>query len=166
MNTERIQTELLKPYQNDSSKREQVEEMFDNIADSYDIMNKKMSLGIATQWRNKAISYLKQKSSWPLRILDVATGTGDMALMACAELGPEEVIGIDISEEMMARARGKIEAAGLQDTITIKNEDCEKTSFHSNYFDAVLSAFALRNFQHLELCLKEMCRVLLSLIHI
>lgn len=155
-----MNTENLKPYRQSGTKREQVEEMFNNIADSYDIFNKRMSLGINAMWRRKAISFLQHQSAWPLNLLDVATGTGDLALEAAAGLGPEEIIGIDISDEMMERARLKVEAAGLSDVISIRKEDCEHMSFRNNYFDAVTSSFALRNFQNLDACLAEMYRVL------
>ena len=155
-----MNTENLKPYRQEGSKREQVEEMFNNIAQSYDIFNKRLSLGINSVWRSHAIRFLQRQSAWPLNLLDVATGTGDLALEAAASLGPEEIIGIDISEEMINRAKMKVEAAGLSDIITIRQEDCEHINCPDNYFDAVTSSFALRNFQNLDACLREMYRVL------
>ena len=153
--------EKLKPYKNqEGTKRTQVEKMFDNLAPEYDYVNHTMSLGIDRIWRQKAIDHLKAKRTWPLRILDVATGTADLAILAAQELGPEEVIGIDISDEMMNIGRKKIEEAGLKHTVTLQNEDCAALSFAGNYFEAVMSAFALRNFENLDDCLKEMHRVL------
>lgn len=132
--------------------------MFDNIAHSYDLLNHTLSFGIDKLWRNKAISYLK-----PFRnesILDIATGTGDFAILAYQRLNPKRVVGCDISEGMMAIGREKIKKLGIEDTVTLQNEDCGGMSFADGEFDAVISAFALRNFQNLDQCLKEMHRVL------
>lgn len=132
--------------------------MFDNIAHSYDLLNHTLSFGIDKLWRNKAIRYLK-----PFRnesILDIATGTGDFAILAYQRLNPKRVVGCDISEGMMAIGREKIKKLGIEDAVTLQNEDCGDMSFADGEFDAVISAFALRNFQNLDQCLKEMHRVL------
>lgn len=134
--------------------------MFDNIASGYDDLNHNMSLGVDSHWRQYVIDYLEMGGAWPSRILDVATGTGDLALLAAVRLEPDEVIGIDISEEMMKIGREKVEAAGLGDAIKFQNEDCAHMSFADKSFDAVVSAFALRNFEDLQQCLNEMYRVL------
>ena len=134
--------------------------MFDNIAEGYDDLNRNMSLGVDSRWRQFVIDYLKIRSVWPVKVLDVATGTGDMALMAAVQLNPDSVIGVDISEEMMRIGREKVEAAGLSNIITLLKEDCASMSFEDDTFDAVISAFALRNFEDISQCLKEMYRVL------
>jgi demethylmenaquinone methyltransferase/2-methoxy-6-polyprenyl-1,4-benzoquinol methylase len=153
--------EEVKPYDGSASKREQVEKMFDKIAHSYDTLNHTLSLGIDRIWRRRAIKDLKQTAKiQPKRILDVATGTGDFAILAQQQLHPERVVGIDISEGMMTIGREKVEQKGLSDMISFQYEDCESMSFQDNQFDAIISAFALRNFQNLDKCLMEMKRVL------
>ncbi|MBR0045651.1 MAG: bifunctional demethylmenaquinone methyltransferase/2-methoxy-6-polyprenyl-1,4-benzoquinol methylase UbiE [Bacteroidaceae bacterium] len=158
--------EQIKPYGEEGTKREQVEQMFDNIAHSYDTLNHTLSFGVDKIWRNNAIDYLQPFFSSPLgggregAILDIATGTGDFAIRAVQKLNAHKVVGIDISEGMMAIGREKVEKLGLSDRITFQKEDCAKMSFPDNSFDAVISAFALRNFQNLDECLKEMHRVL------
>lgn len=150
--------EEIKPYNSEGSKREQVEHMFDNIAHSYDLLNHTLSFGIDKLWRNKAISYLIPFK--PKNILDIATGTGDFAILAHQKLNCNSIIGCDISEGMMNIGREKVKKLRLEDIITFQNEDCSQMSFQSNQFDAVISAFALRNFQNLDQCLGEMHRVL------
>lgn len=150
--------EQIKPYSSEGSKREQVEHMFDNIAHSYDLLNHTLSFGIDKIWRNNAISYLVPFA--PKNILDIATGTGDFAILANKKLKTDKVIGCDISEGMMNIGREKVQKLGLADKITFQNEDCSQMSFSDNQFDAVISAFALRNFQNLDQCLVEMHRVL------
>lgn len=150
--------EQIKPYNSEGSKREQVEHMFDNIAHSYDLLNHTLSFGIDKIWRNNAISYLVPFS--PKNVLDIATGTGDFAILAYNKLKLNKIIGCDISEGMMNIGREKVKKLGLQDKITFQNEDCSQMSFADNQFDAVISAFALRNFQNLDQCLQEMHRVL------
>ena len=168
--------EQIKPYGEEGTKREQVEQMFDNIAHSYDTLNHTLSFGVDKIWRNNAIDYLQpffpQKTNTPNgspsplgggregAILDIATGTGDFAILAAQKLHPQRIVGCDISEGMMQIGREKVAKLGLSDTITFQNEDCAKMSFETGSFDAVISAFALRNFQNLDECLKEMHRVL------
>jgi len=152
------QQEQIKPYNSEGSKREQVEHMFDNIAHSYDLLNHTLSFGIDKIWRNKAISYLIPFA--PKTILDIATGTGDFAILAHNKLNPDYIIGCDISEGMMNIGRDKVKKLSLDNKITFQNEDCSQMSFEDNQFDAVISAFALRNFQNLDNCLTEMYRVL------
>ena len=108
--------EHIKPYGEDGKKSEQVEEMFDNIAPAYDKLNHTLSLGIDRSWRRKAIHWLKPFQ--PKRIMDVATGTGDFAILACRELQPDELIGTDISEGMMDVGRNKVKQAHLSDKIS------------------------------------------------
>jgi len=157
--------EQIKPYGQQGSKHEQVEAMFDNIAPTYDMLNHTLSLGIDRLWRRSAIKRIKKLSSLTanrstLTILDVATGTGDLAIQAYKSLHPDEIIGCDISEEMMRLGRQKAGKEGLTEHIRFVREDCEHLSFADGQFDVVMSAFALRNFEHLDKCLQEMHRVL------
>lgn len=150
---------LLKSYSYKSPKKDQVEKMFDEIAYSYDSLNHFLSLGIDRLWRKSAIKYLRE-CSHPNTILDVATGTGDFAILASKMLSPHAVIGIDISEQMLEVGKQKILDAGLNNSITLLNEDCSEMSFPNNHFDSIISSFGLRNFEKLDVCLNEMFRVL------
>lgn len=145
------------PYKNDKSKREQVETMFDNIAPKYDFLNRFLSLGIDIIWRKKAIKKLKVDS--PKLILDIATGTGDFALEALS-LKPDKIIGVDISEGMLAVGRKKIAAKNLSNKIELVKGDSEKLNFNDNTFDAVIVAFGVRNFENLEKGIADIYRVL------
>mgnify|MGYP002627392865 FL=1 len=152
--------EQIKPYGDQGTKREQVEQMFDNIAHSYDTLNHTLSFGVDKIWRNNAIDFLLKHRQSTDSVLDIATGTGDFAIRAFQKLHPQRIVGIDISEGMMNIGREKVAKLGLSDHITFQNEDCAHLSFPDNSFDAVISAFALRNFQNLDECLQEMHRVL------
>ncbi len=138
-------------------KKEQVEAMFDAIAPRYDLLNRVLSLGIDQRWRRKAVAMLGVEQ--PERILDVATGTADLALEAM-RLDPKKVVGVDISEEMLRRGREKIERLGLSDRIVLQRGDAEKLPFSDNQFHAALVAFGVRNFQDLNKGLAEIRRVL------
>ena len=152
------QEEVL-PIGYEGSKSEQIEQMFDHIAPTYDKLNHTLSLGVDRYWRNRAIKALK--SCKPRRMLDVATGTGDFAILAVRHLQPEQLIGIDISEGMMAVARQKVVDAGLSsEKVSFQREDCTNLSFADNSFDAVSSTFGIRNFEHLDKAFVEMHRVL------
>lgn len=140
------------------SKKQQVAEMFDQIAFRYDFLNRFLSGGIDLYWRRKAISQLKTNK--PRKILDVATGTGDFALAAMKYLQPEHITGIDISKGMLELGKKKVEKAGLGGKITLLEGDSEDLPFPDNHFDAVTVAFGVRNFENLEQGLKEMFRVL------
>ncbi|MCQ2094808.1 MAG: bifunctional demethylmenaquinone methyltransferase/2-methoxy-6-polyprenyl-1,4-benzoquinol methylase UbiE [Bacteroidaceae bacterium] len=148
------------PYKTSESKHEQVEAMFDGLAPTYDYVNHTLSLGIDRIWRKRAMNYLKKRQSRPSRILDVATGTGDFAILAMKDLKADEVVGIDISDEMMKVGRKKAEAADLEHAVRFMHEDCSALSFAEKSFDAVISAFAMRNFEDIPQCLSEMYRVL------
>ncbi|MBO4398191.1 MAG: bifunctional demethylmenaquinone methyltransferase/2-methoxy-6-polyprenyl-1,4-benzoquinol methylase UbiE [Bacteroidaceae bacterium] len=148
------------PYHSNESKRKQVEAMFDNIASTYDSLNHTMSLGIDRKWRNCVVNYLKDIGSWPMRVLDVATGTGDLALLAAIELGSDEVVGVDISDKMMKIGEEKAKALNLSQIVRFVKEDCSSMTFSDKSFEAVISAFALRNFENIPQCLSEMRRVL------
>ena len=151
------------PYKDkDNSKREQVAEMFDNISPKYDFLNHLLSGGIDIYWRKRAIKLLKSTGPGetpPRVILDVATGTGDFAIEALA-LRPEKIIGVDISEGMLAVGRQKIQKLGKQDVIELRTGDSEHLPFADNYFDAVIVSFGVRNFENLRAGLSEMQRVM------
>lgn len=154
----KYQQETIKPYSEDGAKGEQVERMFDQIAHSYDFLNHTLSLGIDRTWRKAAIDSLKPYA--PQRILDVATGTGDFALMAAERLQPQSLVGADLSEGMLNVGREKVERAGKSGIITMQKEDCMALSFADNTFDAVTVAYGVRNFEELDRGLREMLRVL------
>lgn len=140
------------------TKKEQVASMFDNIAFRYDFLNRFLSGGLDILWRKKALGYLSK--SQPKRILDVATGTADVAIMAAKMLKPDFITGIDISDGMLEIGRVKIDKLALNQTIELINGDSEKLPFQSDSFDAVTVAFGVRNFQHLEKGMSEILRVL------
>jgi demethylmenaquinone methyltransferase/2-methoxy-6-polyprenyl-1,4-benzoquinol methylase len=142
----------------DLSKKQQVAEMFNDIAFRYDFLNRFLSAGIDIRWRKKALGYLKELK--PRHILDVATGTGDVAIMASGLLKPEKITGIDISDGMLEVGRKKVKGLGLEKQIELLNGDSETISFADNTFDAVTVAFGVRNFQNLEKGLSEILRVL------
>lgn len=142
----------------DLAKKEQVADMFNNIAHRYDFLNRFLSVGIDVGWRKKAIRELKSLA--PKRMLDVATGTADVALLTQEILQPDQIIGIDISEGMLNFGREKIKARGLENIIQLHTGDSENIRFENDYFDAITVAFGVRNFQDLSKGLKEMYRVL------
>ena len=150
--------EEIKPYGKEGEKGKLVEEMFDNIAPTYDTLNHRLSWDIDKGWRKKAIRQLLPFQ--PKAILDIATGTGDFAILSVKELRPQRMIGIDISEGMMKIGQKKVEAEGLQHIVSFKKDDCTHLSFDDNSFDAVTAAFGIRNFQNLDQGLSEMYRVL------
>ena len=150
--------EYIKPYGEEDTKAVQVERMFNRIAPTYDQLNHTLSMGIDRSWRRKAIHTLRPYH--PQQILDIATGTGDFAILACRELQPQSLIGADLSEGMMEVGREKVQQAGLTDKISFVREDCTALSFADATFDAVTVAFGVRNFEHTDIALSEMCRVL------
>lgn len=150
--------EKIKPYNSTDEKGKVVEEMFDNIASTYDTLNHRLSWNIDKSWRKKAIRRLAPFS--PKTILDIATGTGDFAIMSAKMLLPKTLIGVDISDKMMEIGRQKVKEEGLDGIISFQKEDCLNLTFPSNTFDAVTAAFGIRNFQDLEKGLGEMYRVL------
>jgi len=147
----------VKPYYSEGTKKEQVAMMFNNIAHNYDFLNHFLSLGIDKLWRKKAINELKSFKT--VKILDIATGTGDLALAALC-LHPDEIIGIDISEEMLNRAKIKIQKAGKSNIIKFEKGDSEQINFPENTFDAAIVAFGVRNFENLQKGINEIFRVL------
>lgn len=138
-------------------KKEQVEAMFDSIAPRYDLLNRVLSFGIDQRWRRQAVDLLRDAS--PRRILDVATGTADLALQVLT-LEPEKVIGVDISEEMLRIGRQKISEAGEEARVELRKGDSERLPFSDSQFDAALVAFGVRNFENLGRGLQEIQRVL------
>ena len=139
------------------NKKEQVADMFNNIAGKYDFLNHFLSLGIDKGWRKKAVQEVA--AIHPQKILDVATGTGDLAI-AAAKTGASKIIGVDIAEQMLEVGRQKIKAQKLEHLISLQLGDSEALPFESNSFDAITCAYGVRNFEHLETGLQEMNRVL------
>ena len=150
--------EVIKPYNQEAEKANQVEQMFDNIAPTYDKLNHRLSWDIDKGWRRKAIRQLQPFA--PKTLLDIATGTGDFAILAAKMLKPEKLIGADISEGMMEIGRQKVKAEVLDSIVSFEKEDCLNLSYADGTFDAVTAAFGIRNFADLDKGLKEMQRVL------
>lgn len=148
----------VKPYQEEGSKKKQVSQMFDKIAPFYDLLNRVLSLGIDVSWRKKMIKMMKQKN--PKTILDVATGTADVAIETAKQISPDQIKGIDISSKMIEIGRKKIEKNKLSQVIQLDIGDSENLDFEDQSFDAITVAFGVRNFENLEKGLKEMQRVL------
>lgn len=145
------------PYNSNKSKKEQVAEMFDNISHRYDFLNHFLSLGIDKLWRKKVVKLIKKQS--PEKILDIATGTADLAI-AMTACGATQIQGIDISEGMLAIGRKKIQDKKLQHLISLQWGDSEDIPFTDAQFDAVTVAFGVRNFEHPLKGLQEIYRVL------
>lgn len=146
------------PYQDsDKNKKQQVEQMFDHIAPKYDFLNHFLSLGIDQLWRKKAIRILKKYQ--PKRILDVATGTGDFAI-AASKLNADEIVGFDLSGEMIRIGEEKVKRRSLDSRIRFKKGDSENMPFENGSFDAITVAFGVRNFEDLQKGLDEFLRVL------
>ena len=150
--------EQIKPYEGKGDKGKLVEEMFDNIAPTYDTLNHRLSWDIDKGWRKKAIKRLLPYA--PKKMLDIATGTGDFAILAAQMLHPEQLVGADISEGMMEIGRQKVKRMGLDKVISFEKQDCLHLGYEDETFDAVTAAFGIRNFQNLDQGLSEMCRVL------
>lgn len=149
------------PYKESSgSKKEQVTEMFDNVAGKYDLLNHVLSGGIDIYWRKKALSMLKNNRND--LVLDIATGTGDLAIEANRILRPGKIIGVDISQGMLEEGRAKIRRLGLEEKIELQLGDSEKLLFDNNTFDTVIVSFGVRNFENLLKGLSDMNRVLKS----
>ncbi len=148
---------MVVPYKEDSStKKQQVARMFDSISGRYDFLNHFLSLGIDILWRKKAISLLRDLQ--PKIILDVATGTGDFSIEALS-LKPEKIIGVDISEGMLEVGRQKMRTRKIDSIIELRLGDSENLPFTDNFFDAVIVAFGVRNFEDMKGGLTEMLRV-------
>lgn len=150
--------EKINPYEAGAEKAKQVEQMFDNIAPTYDKLNHRLSWDIDKGWRRKAIRQLEPFA--PQKLLDIATGTGDFAILAVEMLYQVEVTGIDLSEKMIEIGKQKVKNKGLENKISFHRDDCLNLSMESESFDAVTAAFGIRNFADLDKGLSEMCRVL------
>lgn len=153
-----VEVERVLPYAGDEDKGTQVRRMFDTIAGRYDMLNRMLSFGMDRSWRRKTVDSLRPFS--PQRILDVASGTGDLALLMCRRLQPQQIIAADLSEEMMAVGRRKVTKAGYASRISFEHQDCMTLTYSDHSFDAITVAFGVRNFADLERGLSEMERVL------
>jgi len=150
----------VKPY-NQTGKKVEVEQMFDQIAHSYDFLNHFFSLGVDIIWRKRAIKELKKYA--PKKVLDVATGTADFAIQSVkSNLQANDIIGVDISEGMLEVGRKKIKEKGIDHIIQLRRGDSEQLPFEEKTFDAYTVAFGVRNFENLELGMSDMLRVLKS----
>ena len=149
--------ETIKPY-NSGEKAEQVEQMFDNIAPTYDRLNHRLSWNIDRYWRRKALRQLQP--CHPRQLLDIATGTGDLAIQAVKMMPDVKVTAVDISEQMMIIGQEKVQKAGLAGSISFDKQDCTQLTIPDASYDAVTAAFGIRNFADLDKGLSEMCRVL------
>ncbi|WP_188405332.1 bifunctional demethylmenaquinone methyltransferase/2-methoxy-6-polyprenyl-1,4-benzoquinol methylase UbiE [Psychroflexus salis] len=146
------------PYKDSQlNKKKQVEQMFDTISENYDQLNRVISLGTDQSWRRKLIDIVK--STQPKNILDIATGTGDLAI-ALADSSAEKIVGLDISAGMLSVGQKKIDAKELGDKIEMVQADSEDLPYDDNFFDAVTVAFGVRNFENLDQGLSEINRVL------
>ncbi len=151
-------SEKVTPYKDSNlGKKEQVEQMFDNISGNYDDLNRVISFGIDQKWRKKVVNLVSATN--PTNVLDVATGTGDLAIML-SSTPAEEIVGIDISAGMLDIGKKKIAQKNLSQKIVMRQEDSEALTFADNSFDAVTVAFGIRNFETLEKGLAEILRVL------
>ena len=153
-----MSAEHIKPYKDsDKGKKEQVAQMFDTISVNYDGLNRVISFGIDVKWRKKVVAIIGKNN--PKQILDIATGTGDLALMM-ANLSPDKIIGLDISAGMLEVGKQKIAKANLSDKIEMIVGDSENMPFEDNTFDAITVSFGVRNFANLDKGLQEIKRVL------
>jgi len=153
-----MSAEHIKPYKDsDKGKKEQVAQMFDTISKNYDGLNRVISFGIDVKWRKKVVAIIGKNN--PKQILDIATGTGDLAIMM-AELNPDRIVGLDISAGMLEVGKQKIAKATLSDMIEMTVGDSENMPFDNNTFDAITVSFGVRNFANLDKGLKEIKRVL------
>ncbi len=151
-------SKTIKPYKDSElGKKEQVAKMFDNISEDYDGLNRVISLGIDVSWRKKVVKLVGENK--PQQILDIATGTGDLALMMY-DLNPKKIIGLDISAGMLEVGKQKVAKANLTDKIEMIVGDSENIPFEDNTFDAITVSFGVRNFENLDKGLTEILRVL------
>ena len=137
---------------------EQVKQMFDDIAPTYDRLNHILSLSIDKLWRRRVVKSLRKLGA--KQILDIATGTGDLAIAMAKKIEGSTICGADLSPEMLAAARGKVTKAGLESRITLMEGNAEQLPLESESVDAVTIAFGIRNFENKERCLVELCRIL------
>lgn len=147
----------MKPYQTDQSKKVEVREMFDHIAPKYDLLNHTLSANIDRLWRRRVVREVRRAR--PQRILDVATGTGDLAIAMARRIRGVQVLGVDLSEQMLDVAREKITRRGLDDRIVLDRGDAEHLEIGDAVVDVATVAFGVRNFENLEAGLRELARV-------
>jgi demethylmenaquinone methyltransferase/2-methoxy-6-polyprenyl-1,4-benzoquinol methylase len=151
-------SENITPYKNSTlSKKEQIAQMFDTISENYDRLNRVISFGIDVKWRKKVLQIVTRSN--PKTILDIATGTGDLAILMAQTKAPK-IIGLDISAGMLEVGKKKIHDKNLSNTIEMVLADSEEMPFEDSYFDAITVAFGVRNFENLEKGLAEILRVL------
>ncbi len=151
-------SEKVKPYKDsDSTKKEQIALMFDNISGKYDFLNHFLSLGIDIQWRKKVLKIVAKAK--PELILDIATGTGDLAILL-SKVNPKKIIGLDLSNGMLEVARKKVAEKKLNHLIEMIQGDSEDLPFEDNYFDVITVSFGVRNFENIEKGLSEIYRAL------
>lgn len=149
----------MKPYNEEQTKKEQVEAMFDNIAPTYDKLNHIMSLNIDRIWRRRVMRIVRRSKAHA--IMDIATGTGDLAIAMAKKVDRTHILGIDLSEEMLAIARKKIEKQGLEERISLEKGDAENLNMVDDCtIDAATVAFGVRNFENMERGLSEIYRTL------
>ena len=147
------------PYKDSTlNKKEQVEKMFDTISENYDGLNRVISFGTDIKWRKKVLATIIEHQ--PESILDIATGTGDLAIKFAEKTSARKIIGLDLSEGMLSIARKKVVDTALKDTIEFIKGDSEALPFKDNMFDAITVSFGIRNFENLEKGLSEILRVL------
>lgn len=152
------EVEKVTPYNKTETKQEQVIQMFDDIAPKYDRLNGVLSLGIDKYWRRDAMKVLKDYQ--PRQILDIATGTGDFAILANKMLKPEKITAVDISDGMMEVGKQKIAQKGMQEVISFENQNCAALTFDDDTFDAATVSFGVRNFEDIDKSFSEVLRVL------
>ena len=148
----------MKPYNTDQTKKEEVREMFDRIAPAYDRLNHTHSMSIDRVWRRRVVGEVRRAK--PGRILDVATGTGDLAIAMARRIRDVQVLGVDLSEQMLAVARRKIEARGLDGRIVLDRGDAERLAVADASVDVATVAFGVRNFGDLGAGLRELARTI------
>ncbi len=151
--------EKVTPYKDSNTgKKQQVEKMFDTISGNYDSLNRIISLGIDVKWRKKVLNLIAEHK--PKTILDIATGTGDLAIQFAKKTDAEKIVGLDLSEGMLSIARKKVANSELNDTLEFVKGDCEALHFPDNSFEAITVSFGIRNFENLEKGLSEIYRVM------
>lgn len=157
-----IGAEKVNPYGDSRHKGEQVREMFDNIAPTYDFMNRAMTLGIDKLWRRKAVGMIRKSLAGTMvpQILDVATGTGDLAILLARKFPEARITGVDLSEKMVEVGRNKVAKAELTERVSLKIADCLNLPFPDSAFDCITVAYGVRNFERLLDGYREMARVL------
>ena len=149
-------SKIVKPYNNSQNKKNQVKQMFNKIAGKYDFLNRFLTFGIDNMWRTKAVKKIKNN---PKNVLDIATGTADLAIIT-AKYTNAEIIGLDISDQMLEIGKEKITNKNLESRIKLINGDAENLSFNNETFDAITVGFGVRNFENLEKGLNEIYRVI------